>query len=428
MSDFGHGMYAGGQEIASAPASVMHLPPIDPTSSLTRHNSYFSMAGSPAGSFDQMSAAAVAAAAAAAAGPYSPHAAGPGQYMSAARGGQQQSYPSTMMIGRFNMGGGMPPNATPGAAIPTSPQPSSSAQSQHPPPMGSSGTSMSVPTTPTRPVGMSRMNSHVQSSTTQRKRYLCTVCQKMFARPSTLSTHMHSHTGEKPYECTWDGCGKKFSVMSNLRRHQRIHERQRQKYAKAKQQEKHGHVLPGDVSDNDSSSGSTTPLVSQMLHSSIGSSVSQIHSHHHRQQQHHMLPPPPGFNQPSMLASHMQGGMSASLDMHHHGLSALHHPHPQQHHQHHLMASVASPPPPPPQQQQQQQHYHHHAMHHSHQQQVSLPDPMAKHSVSSNSINEDSATAVTSANEESVPMVNGASTASTNTISPTTPQSSGIKE
>ncbi|PIA15345.1 hypothetical protein COEREDRAFT_44961, partial [Coemansia reversa NRRL 1564] len=74
-------------------------------------------------------------------------------------------------------------------------------------------------------MGLARLNSHngTQGSSSQRKRYLCTVCQKMFARPSTLATHMHSHTGEKPYECMWDSCGKRFSVMSNLRRHQRIH-------------------------------------------------------------------------------------------------------------------------------------------------------------------------------------------------------------
>ncbi|KAJ2880097.1 hypothetical protein H4R27_004929 [Coemansia aciculifera] len=418
MGDFGHGMYAGAQEIASAPASVMHLPPIDPASSLSRHNSYFSMAGSPGNNFDPMSAAAVAAAAAAAAsaGPYSPHPAGQSQYMTAAAARGQQPYPSTMMIGRFNMGG-MPSNSGPGA-VPTPPPPASSMQSQHqPPPLGSSGSSMSVPSTPTRPIGMSRMNSHGQSSTTQRKRYLCTVCQKMFARPSTLSTHMHSHTGEKPYECTWDGCEKRFSVMSNLRRHQRIHERQRQKYANVQQQQ-HGQMQPTDpmASGDESSDESTTPLASQMH-------AVAAHGHHHRHQ-HHMSPPP-GFNQPPMLASHAQGGMSASLGMHHHSLPSLHHTHQQQHqqqqphphhHQHHLMAPVAS---------HQQQHY----QHYQHQQpQPSMSDALTKHSVGPNSIHDDSATVVMSANEESVPMLNGASTASTNTISPTTPQSSGLKE
>ncbi|KAJ2821571.1 hypothetical protein FBU31_004862 [Coemansia sp. 'formosensis'] len=377
------------------------------------------MAGSPGSNFDPMSAAAVAAAAAAAAsaGTYSPHPASQNQYMTAAAARGQQPYPSTMMIGRFNMGG-MPSNSAPGA-IPTPPPPASAMQAQHPhqpPPLGSSGSSMSVPSTPTRPIGMSRMNSHGQSSTTQRKRYLCTVCQKMFARPSTLSTHMHSHTGEKPYECTWDGCEKRFSVMSNLRRHQRIHERQRQKYANVQQQ--HNQMQPADTSamasGDESSDESTTPLASQ-IHAVAP------HAHHHRHP-HHMSPPP-AFNQPPMLASHAQGGMSAPLGMHHHGLPALHHPHqPHQqlqqhphHHPHHMMAPVAS-----------QQHYQH--QHYQHQQpQVSMPDTLTKHSVGPNSIHDDSAT-VMSANEEPVPMLNGASTTSTNTINPTTPQSSGLKE
>ncbi|KAJ1919670.1 hypothetical protein H4219_001811 [Mycoemilia scoparia] len=85
---------------------------------------------------------------------------------------------------------------------------------------------------PQRPMmqTMSRLGSS-PSSSSQRKRYLCHVCSKLFARPSTLATHMHSHTGEKPYECDYEGCGKRFSVMSNLRRHQRIHERQRSKFS-----------------------------------------------------------------------------------------------------------------------------------------------------------------------------------------------------
>ncbi|KAI9256557.1 hypothetical protein BDA99DRAFT_413259, partial [Phascolomyces articulosus] len=51
------------------------------------------------------------------------------------------------------------------------------------------------------------------------RRYKCTVCVKRFTRPSSLATHMHSHTGEKPYKCQIEGCGRRFSVVSNLRRH-----------------------------------------------------------------------------------------------------------------------------------------------------------------------------------------------------------------
>lgn len=60
----------------------------------------------------------------------------------------------------------------------------------------------------------------------QPRRHLCTVCEKLFLRPSSLRTHLLTHTGEKPHSCPVVGCdrhgeGKGFSVRSNMKRHVR---------------------------------------------------------------------------------------------------------------------------------------------------------------------------------------------------------------
>ncbi|KAJ5773880.1 hypothetical protein N7457_008776 [Penicillium paradoxum] len=68
---------------------------------------------------------------------------------------------------------------------------------------------------------MSQFSSKMPSNT--QKKHKCKVCDKRFTRPSSLQTHMYSHTGEKPFACDVEGCGRHFSVVSNLRRHKKVH-------------------------------------------------------------------------------------------------------------------------------------------------------------------------------------------------------------
>jgi hypothetical protein len=68
---------------------------------------------------------------------------------------------------------------------------------------------------------MHRFNSRPPSNS--KKNHVCRICGKTFARPSSLTTHTYSHTGQKPFKCEQEGCGKKFNVVSNLRRHYKVH-------------------------------------------------------------------------------------------------------------------------------------------------------------------------------------------------------------
>ncbi|KAF9283666.1 hypothetical protein BGZ68_005222 [Mortierella alpina] len=60
-------------------------------------------------------------------------------------------------------------------------------------------------------------------ATSPSSRYQCQYCHKRFSRPSSLRIHTYSHTGERPCKCSEEGCGRQFSVQSNMRRHLRVH-------------------------------------------------------------------------------------------------------------------------------------------------------------------------------------------------------------
>lgn len=54
--------------------------------------------------------------------------------------------------------------------------------------------------------------------------FKCDVCDRAFNQSSTMKSHKKSvHSNDKPFLCTVPNCAKSFSVMSNLKMHQKSH-------------------------------------------------------------------------------------------------------------------------------------------------------------------------------------------------------------
>ena len=53
----------------------------------------------------------------------------------------------------------------------------------------------------------------------EERKFKCSHCPTEFPRFEQLKRHNRKHTGEKPYSCPFEGCGKSFSRSDNMRQH-----------------------------------------------------------------------------------------------------------------------------------------------------------------------------------------------------------------
>ncbi|CAG8496398.1 731_t:CDS:2 [Acaulospora morrowiae] len=74
-------------------------------------------------------------------------------------------------------------------------------------------------------IGVLTLNTYLAEVTTPTpiKQHGCAFCKKGFQSPSALKIHYNSHTGERPYICQVEGCGKSYTTISNLYRHNKNH-------------------------------------------------------------------------------------------------------------------------------------------------------------------------------------------------------------
>lgn len=62
------------------------------------------------------------------------------------------------------------------------------------------------------------------------KAHVCPHCKKRFRRLEHVKRHERSHTLEKPFACSIEGCGRFFSRSDNLKAHEKTHSKKGRNY------------------------------------------------------------------------------------------------------------------------------------------------------------------------------------------------------